>query len=322
MAENAKISRFMAKTLDKSAPFHNKQISPPSQTSPHYFMSIFSNILQRNAALGEQREREMLKSADTRPYKEVDGKEIVAHFFHPQKVGYPQPARPVVIFFHDGFWEKPMPSQFVPHCLHFADRGALAIVAETRTLASHGTGALEALEDARDFVRHIRKQATELNIDPQRVVLGGAGGGAFLALLCAMPTEKAMPPVDGLDCRPQALVLFSALVNTATKGQASERFPDAKTAKLHSPTQLKRRHLPPMLFFHGTADRVTPFAEVTKLCKSLRWRGNAVELVDFEKADHSFYNFNVSHEIFENTVAAIDNYLTEHNLLDSRNSEA
>jgi acetyl esterase/lipase len=147
------------------------------------------------------------------------------------------------------------------------------------------------------------------------VVIGGAGGGAFLALLATMPKAKQMPPVDGLDCRPQALILFSALVNTAVKGQAMDRFPDAKTAKRLSPSQLIRRKLPPMLLFHGKSDRITPFDEVERFRRKLRFWGNSCELIDFERADHSFFNFNVSHKNFEMTIHAADRFLVERGLL-------
>ncbi|MCB1133317.1 MAG: DUF829 domain-containing protein, partial [Verrucomicrobiae bacterium] len=113
-----------------------------------------------------------------------------------------------------------------------------------------------------------------------------------------------------------ALLLFSALVNSASHATASAKFPDAKSAKHNSPSSLVRRKLPPMLFFHGKSDRITPFDDVEKFRRRMRWRGNKVELVDFEKADHSFFNFNVSHRNFEMTIGAADRFLVDHGLLD------
>ena len=130
-----------------------------------------------------------------------------------------------------------------------------------------------------------------------------------LAAVLAVAAAAGLPPVDGLTCTPQALILFSSLVNTASKGPAIERFPDAKTAKRLSPGNLMRRKLPPMLFFHGKSDRITPFDDVEKFRRRMRWRGNSCELIDFEKAEHSFFNFNVSHKNFELTVAAADRFL-------------
>lgn len=275
-----------------------------------------SSILQRVAPIGEARDREILKDAATYVYTQRPQGDVLAHIFLPPSAD-PKP-RPVVVFFHGGFWDAPTPTQFVPHCLHFANRGAVAVAAETRTSVKNGTGPLEAIEDARDLIRWLRHNADTFNLDPNKITIGGAGGGAYLALLTTMPKPKYLPPIDGLDCYPQALILFSSLVNTATKGPASDRFPDAKTAKRLSPTSLIRRKLPPMIFFHGKSDRITPFDEVDKFRRRMRWRGNSCTLVDFERADHSFFNFNVSHKNFERTIGAADQFLVDHGQLPPR----
>jgi acetyl esterase len=272
-----------------------------------------SNILRRVAPIGEARDREILKDAATYVYQERPQGDVQAHVFFPEKTG--TEPRPVVVFFHGGLWDTPTPTQFVPHCLHFASRGAVTVAAETRTTARHGTGAIEAIEDARDLIRWIRNNADTFNLDPDRITLGGAAGGAFLALLATMPKKKAMPPVDGLDCRPQALILFSSLVNTTTKCQARERFPDAKSARLLSASKMVRRKLPPMLMFHGKSDRITPFVEVERFARRMRFWGNKCQLVDFERADHSFFNFNVSHKNFELTIQAADRFLVDLGIL-------
>ncbi|MDP3849253.1 MAG: alpha/beta hydrolase [Luteolibacter sp.] len=273
-----------------------------------------SSILQRVAPIGEARDREILKDAATYIYQERPQGPVQAHLFLPEKLTA-SPPRALIVFFHGGFWDSPTPTQFVPHCLHFASRGAVAVAAETRTGARHGTGPLEAIDDARDLIRWLRHNADTFNLNPDRFIIGGAGGGALLALLTALPKPKAMPPVDGLDCRPQALILFSALVNSAIKSQAFNRFPDARTAKRLSPSSLVRRKLPPMIFFHGKNDRITPFDEIERFRRRARFWGNHCELVDFERADHSFFNFNVSHKNFELTIDAADRFLVEKGLL-------
>ena len=272
-----------------------------------------SSILQKVAPIGEARDREILKDAATYVYQQRPQGDVLAHLFLPEKMA--AEPRPVIVFFHGGFWDSPTPTQFVPHCLHFASRGAVAVAAETRTSAKHGTGPLEAIEDARDLIRWLRSNADTFNLDPNKITLGGAAGGAYLALLATLPKTKNLPPVDGFDCHPQALILFSTLINTASKGPALERFPDARTAKRLSPTQLLRRKLPPMLFFHGKSDRITPFEEVDKFRRRMRWRGNSCELIHFERADHSFFNFNVSHKNFELTISAADSFLVDRGLL-------
>ncbi|MCB1134030.1 MAG: alpha/beta hydrolase, partial [Verrucomicrobiae bacterium] len=130
-----------------------------------------SSILQRVAPIGEARDREILKDAATYIYQERPQGPVQAHVYQPEfDSGKP---RPVVIFFHGGFWDTPTPTQFVPHCLHFASRGAVAVAAETRTASRHGTGPLEAIEDARDLVRWIRHNTDTFGIDSDKVILGG-----------------------------------------------------------------------------------------------------------------------------------------------------
>lgn len=270
-----------------------------------------SSILQKVAPIGEAREREMLKDASSYIYERTSEGDLLAHVFLPPQP--PSGPRPVVVFFHGGFWETSMPTQFVPHCLHFAGLGAVAVSAETRVTSKHGTGPLEAVADARALICWLRENASTLDLDPTRITVGGAAGGAYLALLTAMPKE--LPEVNGIDCRPQALILFSALVNTTPKGQASNRFATPKLAKEMSPTSMVRGKLPPMLFFHGKSDRITPIEEVERFRRKLRWRRNACELVDYDRADHSFFNFNVSHMHFEMTLEVADSFLIKHGLL-------
>ncbi len=302
----------MDETIGQDPPSHNKQIARYEAVRAN---SGMSSILQKVAPIGEARDREILKDAASYIYRQTAQGDVLAHLFLPP--GASIAPRPVVVFFHGGFWDSAMPTQFVPHCLHFASRGAVAVAAETRTASRNGTGPVEALEDARELIRWLRGNADTFNLDPERVTVGGAAGGAFLALLTAMPKEKELLPVEGLSCRPQALLLFSALVNTTPKGQCSARFPDVKTSKVLSPSNLVRRKLPPMMLFHGKSDRITPFEEVEKWRRRLRWRGNVCELIDFERADHSFFNFNVSNENFELTIHASDRFLVEKGLLDA-----
>ena len=97
----------------------------------------------------------------------------------------------------------------------------------------------------------------------------------------------------------------------ATAGEALERFVDEKQAKSHSPLHKVRRKLPPIIAFHGKADRITPFAHIDKFARKMRFWRNRFELIDFERADHSFFNFNVSHDRFEATIGSADRFLVD-----------
>ncbi len=192
----------------------------------------------------------------------------------------------------------------------------MAVAAETRTSAKNGTGPFEAIEDARDLIRWLRHNADTFNLDPNKITIGGAGGGAYLALLATMPKPKNLPPVDGLDCYPAGAHSFQ-LPWSIPPPRARPRivFPTRKPPSGSARHSLIRRKLPPMIFFHGKSDRITPFEEVEKFRRRMRWRGNSCDLVDFERADHSFFNFNVSHKNFESTISAADQFLVDHGQL-------
>lgn len=275
-----------------------------------------SQILQKVAPIGESRDKEILKGACSYIYACQGGIELLAHVFAPE--GPREPRRPAVAFFHGGFWETAMVAQFVPHCHHFAGRGAVTVTFEYRVASKHQTGPLEAIEDSRAALLWLYENSELLGIDPEKIAYMGAAGGAFLALLLVMPMEKQYSS----PLQPKALVLFSALLNTTPKGQLSDRFPNAKDAKNHSPSGLVRRHLPPMLLMHGKADRVTPFEEATSFRRRMKWRGNRCQLLDFNGAEHSFFNFNVSHSHFEMTIAAADRFLVEQGVLPEGNPDS
>ncbi len=271
-----------------------------------------SNILLHTAPIGEARDRELLKDATTFAYRQTAQGTIHAHFFQQEEANEGM-LRPAFVFFHGGFWDSPMSTQFVPHCLHFSSRGAVGIAAETRVSAKHGTGPLEAIDDARFLVAELKRKASGFGIDPEKIVVGGAAGGAFLALHTVMPKKIATEDVP--HPYPAAVILFSSLLDTTPNGIASERFPDPKSAKINSPSKLMRRKLPPMILFHGRADRITPFEDAASFRRSMRWHGNKCELVDYERAEHSFFNFNVSSAHFDMTIAAADRFMVECGIL-------
>ncbi len=268
-----------------------------------------SQILQKIAPIGESRDKELLKSASSYVYVNHQGVDLLAHVYFPAEP--PSTLKPAIAFFHGGFWDNPMPSQFVPHCNHFASRGMVSICFEYRVSAKHQTTPLSAIEDSIFAINWLFANAEVLGIDVDQIIFSGAAGGAYLALLMAMRKDKDIAP----PFRPKALVLFSALVNTTPKGQLSERFPDAKSASKLSPSKLIRRKLPPMLFLHGNQDRLTPLSEINSFCRRMKWRGNHCQVVSFSGAEHSFFNFNVSHHHFETTIHAADRFLVDQGIL-------
>lgn len=261
------------------------------------------------------RDAELLKDGNEMVYKNtVDGPLSIHAFFpadHEQS-----DHRTAVVFFHGGQWDAPMVTQFVPQALNFVTRGAVGIVVETRTSAAHGTSPLEAITDAQTALLWIKKNNRYLGIDPEKVVAGGAASGAHLALCAAMHKEVEN---DGFyHGRPDALILFSSIIDTTSSGTGVAKFPNKRQAAKLSPTKHIRKGLPPMILFHGIADPTIPIASVEKFTKRLQAKKNTARFVPFNRATHSFFNFNVNQQYFVKTLEAAEGFLTEQGFLEGK----
>lgn len=264
------------------------------------------SVSPKSTPLGASRQLELMRAATRLEYRQTDQGPLHAHVFAPDgHRGMTDGG--AIVFFHGGFWDHPMAAQFAPQCLHYASLGITAITIETRVSGTHGTGPMEALDDMRACLQWLAA-SSDLRIDPQRVVLGGSSGGAWLAL------QAVLPKKDRPRWTPAGVVLFSPLLDT-TRGAVAQRFPDAQVARELSPLRQIRRRLPPMLICQGTADRVTPHADALRFAKAMKWRFNRLECVEFENAQHAFFNFNVSQLHYELSLNAADRFLVDLGLL-------
>ncbi len=271
-------------------------------------MNASPQIGPATTPLSEERERELLKDAITHLYQKESSYELTAYAFNPPNHDIAE-LKPAILFLHGGLWDVSMPTQFAPHCLHFASRGMVALTVEYRVNAKHGTSPLDAFVDAQMAMIWIRHNHAGLGIDPNRIIVAGAASGAHMALSLAMQPD--IMDIDGYNARPQGIIALSALVNTTRKGMESDRFGDVKTAAKKSPSTNVRKKLPPSLFIHGKADTIVPYDHITKITKALKRKKNHCELVDFEGANHSFFNFNVSAKHFEIVLNSMDAFVSD-----------
>ncbi len=264
------------------------------------------------------RNRVLLEGAERFTYKTVDGTSLHAYVYAESARSARQP-RPVALFFFSGSWDGGLISQFAPHALHLAQRGAVGILFDYRVSSRHQTTPLEAMADARSAVRWVRANAEVLSIDPSKVIGIGGSGGAHIICAAAMLNGFDDQADDlSISCKPDALILFSPILDTTRKGMALEKFPDKKTAKQASPLHHVRGKLPPMLLFHGTNDRVAPHATSKAFVRKMRWRWKKEKcrLSTFDREGHGFFNFNVDARLYELTLTEMDHFLVECGFLD------
>jgi acetyl esterase/lipase len=264
------------------------------------------DVLDRNKAL--------LDTAEGYVYKSADGNDLGAYVFRPE--GSPPPSGwPSALFFFSSTWDTGLLSQFAPHALYLASRGMVGVLIDYRVAYRHpGASPLDAMQDARSAIRWAREHAAELKFDPSRIVGIGGSAGAHAILSAAM--LRRFLEADGentaVPCAPNALILFSPVTDTSrNSGAGFDRFPDKSAARHADLIAAVRSRLPPMLIFHGTADRVVPFANSRKFRRRNWWHRNLCRLRPFEGKGHGFFNFNVSVRVYELTLSEIDAFLVE-----------
>jgi acetyl esterase/lipase len=108
-----------------------------------------------------------------------------------------------------------------------------------------------------------------------------------------------------LSCVPDALVLFSPVIDTSTEGYGNAKV-GARWKEL-SPADLVRPGLPPTIVFHGTGDTTTPFTGAKKFQEAMLRAGNKSELVSVEGAPHTYMFKDAT--LHAETIRKLDSFL-------------
>lgn len=278
-------------------------------------------IIDKNSPTLLMREQELLKGEVVHTYKKLDESgetgesKLDAHFMYPEDF-HEDEQRTVIVFFHGGKWDNQMVSQFAPQALHFVTRGAVVILAEYRVSSIHETTPKESIEDAQSLILWLRENHLFVGIHPDKIIACGAGSGAHIILCSALNAEVED---NGLfDSRPNALILYSAIIDTTKKTDAYQLYKeeDKKEALKNSPNRCIIRNAPPMIFYHGSADPNTPINDVEQFTKKMQRKKNTCMFYPFRQGTHSFFNFNVNQDNFVKSLESSDCFIADHGFLD------
>lgn len=152
----------------------------------------------------------------------------------------------VMILFHGGAWRIGNRKIMFPICKYFAARDIVTVSASYR-LIKDGTdkklGKETCIKDAKSAIRWIKLHASELNIDTNKIILGGASAGGHLATMAALDSDIN----DALDNKTisttaSALTLFNPAY-TPEEDQLVQPFKFMKSPAV-----------PPTIMFFGTRD--------------------------------------------------------------------
>lgn len=232
-------------------------------------------------------------------YRTIGDVKLNAYIFEPKDHAKTD-RRPAAVFFFGGGWKGGTPGQFLPQCLHLAERGMVAISVDYRVKSRHDVFPQGCVRDAKAAIRWVRANAERLGVDPDRVVAGGGSAGGHLAAATALLPGFEDDDNKGVSSTPNAMLLFNpAVVLAPVEGHpdllTAEKFADIGERcdgrpQAVSPYHFVRAGLPPSIIFHGVNDEAVAFPTVQLFQKAMSAAGNRCELKAYEDQPHGFFN--------------------------------
>jgi acetyl esterase/lipase len=222
-----------------------------------------------------------------------DGWRLEADLYRPAALA--SGTRPAVIVVHGGAWQGGDKGENVAWNEWLASVHGYVVLDIQYRLAPAANWQ-QQLVDVQSAVTWLRSHDSELDVDPERIVLLGRSAGGHLALLAAYAWRDAdgpapagvvalYPPTDLTDLFNQSpMELRDAL--TQVQGGPPAELPDVY--RQASPIHLVRRGLPPTLLIHGAWDELVPVTQSEQLARALEQAGTPVQLVRLPFARHAF----------------------------------
>lgn len=150
---------------------------------------------------------------DVKVYKTVGTTNLTAHIFRPAASA--ATARPAIVLFHGGGWVAGSPDWVYDAAKRYAGYGAIAVAAEYRLADEKTITPLDAIGDARDIIRWMRRNAAALGIQPDRIAAHGVSSGGHLAASLATFDDHVSDQPSAI---PNAMVLISPALSLAHDG--------------------------------------------------------------------------------------------------------
>ena len=244
-------------------------------------------------------------------YKKASGDDLWIYRFDPEGHDPAKDRRPAVVFFFGGGWNGGTPAQFVPHSQYLASRGIVAFVADYRVNSRQKVAPNACVADGKSAVRWIRKNATRLGIDPQKVLAGGGSAGGHVAAATGMCDGFEEEGEDlSISSKPAALLLFNPVYDNGPKtGYGHSRIKEWYPAI--SPAHNISKDDPPAIVFLGSKDKLIAVSVGEKFRDTMIAAGLKSELHIYEGSGHGFFNHGKVPDNFSDTLFKTDKFLVD-----------
>jgi len=229
-----------------------------------------------------------LPEAETMAFKKVDDVDLLLHVVKPKDAKASE-KRPCLVAFFGGGWTTGTPAKSITWAKWASKLGMVGIAPDYRTKSRFKATPEDSVADGRSAVRWIQDHASELGIDPAKIVVLGSSAGGHVAAWTAItdPQHPASDPAPAI--QPAALILLWPVTDTSAEGYGGpKRFSnDEGRANALSVTARMQTKMPPTLVIHGTADETVKFQNSQDFVAKMVSNGNKCALVPLEGMPHS-----------------------------------
>lgn len=240
-------------------------------------------------------------------YKTIKGKDFKMDVFLPEGYASDDLSYPAIIFYHGGSWNGGKVSWHHPDCAYWSKRGMIAVSVDYRLKDRDQVEVpQECVKDAKSAVRFLRKNAEELKVDVNKVVVAGGSAGGQMAAAVAM-LDKVNDQGDDLaiSCKPNAVVLYN---------------PYYKCRDELSPPNFVVEGLPPMISFLGSEDPAITVESLRAFHEDLIKAGNVSEFYVGKGGKHGFcIGTNEQNRFFYWSLELVDAFLVRNGILTGMN---
>lgn len=240
-------------------------------------------------------------------YKHSAGKPRQMEIYFPPQHDPAKAKVPGMILFHGGSWTGGSLSQFRLACAYFASRGLVCATSEYQMLPKNAklpageTRKRVCVTDAKSAIRWFKQHATELGIDPQRIITGGGSAGGHISALATL-NPGLNDPADPKDI--DTSVVAYLWFNPAFAVD------DTQDPEIDILRHLKS-DLPPAIAFFGDMDTWKKGWDIAHT----KWKSLGTKTIDLRIAPgqaHSFFNKDPWQTV---TLIAADQFLVKQGLL-------
>ena len=193
---------------------------------------------------------------------------------------------PSIVIFHGGGWSIGEPSWAFGLAKKFAAKGMIAVAAQYRLSDQDGITPADAMEDARNVILWMRRNADELRIDKNKIAAYGWSAGAHIAACAAV--FKSVDSVQKINSVPNALILVSPALSINNDNWFIKLLGKELNPNDYSPAENLKENMPPSIIVVGKDDTVTPIYQSELFHENMLKYGNESYLYIFDGAGHLF----------------------------------